>query len=62
MDENLFGMSIDDIHTNKSVNLANEYHFKTIDEDLAEINKYKSSKKTNVVSSDKPNGDNESVK
>ena len=46
MDENVFGMSIDDIHTNKSVNLANEYHFNSMDE---EIDKKKSSKATNVA-------------
>lgn len=49
MDENLFGMSIDDINTNKSENLANEYHFPTIDDDLADLEKRKSSqaKKSN---------------
>jgi len=50
MDENVFGMSIDDIHTNKSVNLANEYHFKSMDEANAEVDKVKSSKATNVTS------------
>ena len=50
MDENVFGMSIDDIHTNKSVNLANEYHFNSMDEEIAEIDKKRSSKATNVPS------------
>jgi len=62
MDENLFGMSIKDIHTDKSLNLANEYNFKTIDEDLAAINKAKSSKATNAVSSDEPNENNTNMK
>ena len=54
MDENLFVMSIDDIHTNKSVNLATEYHFRTIDDDIAEIKKSKSSNSKNVVSVERP--------
>ena len=62
MDENLFGMSIDDIHTDKSINLAKEYHFKTIDEDIPKTNKSKSSNATNVVSSDEPNENNTNLK
>lgn len=52
MDENLFGMSIRDINTDKSVNLANEYHFATIDDDLAELEKQKSQKRASSVESD----------
>ena len=50
MDENVFGMSIDDIHTNKSVNLANEYHFNSMEEEIAEIDKKRSSNATDETS------------
>lgn len=49
MDENIFGMSIKDINTDKSINLAKEYHFSTIDDDISDFEKRKTS---NVVKSD----------
>jgi hypothetical protein len=52
MDENLFGMSIDDINTDKSVNLSKEYHFPTIDDDLTELEKQKSERRASSVDSD----------
>lgn len=52
MDENIFGMSIDDINTDKSVNLAKEYHFATIDDDIAELEKQKSKRSASSVESD----------
>jgi len=62
MDENLFEMSIDDINSHKTINLAKDYNFKTIDDDIAKTNKSKSSYASNEISSDEVNENNTDVK
>jgi len=61
MDENLFEMSIDDIKSHKTINLAKDYNFKTIDDFIPKTDKPKSSNITNTVS-DVPNEDNTNAK
>jgi len=60
MDENLFEISIDDINSHKTIDLAKDYNFKTIDDYMPKTNNPKSSNAANIASPNELN-DNTNV-